>query len=182
MSKFIEGRLEFIFDDAKWPVQIKYDDTPSYRRMNRQLRETKAVDFIVGDAKERLFFIEIKDFRGYRIENKQRISSGELANEVALKVRDSLAGVIGAHRNPSVPDEWKDIVSSLTNRAKDVKVVLWLEEDGDRGSKKGTTDASMVAKVLKEKLGWLTSRVMVVSQRDVGLIPGISVRNLPHGE
>jgi len=56
---------------------------------------TKAVDF-VGVRGGSLFFFEVKDFRGYRIENTRR-QREELPLEIGLKVRDSLAGVAGAY-------------------------------------------------------------------------------------
>lgn len=126
-GQFDEQALHFAFDDA-WRV-IKYDDEPAYRAGIEKLDRTSAVDFVARHvADKRLFFIEVKDFRGYRIQNKERVSDGSLADEVAYKVRDTLAGMIGAQR--CRPDEaiWRELVRALEH-GKEIRVILWLEED-----------------------------------------------------
>jgi len=189
MSEFEEGYLKFTFTDAKWPAVRKYDDRSNtvYQEMRKHLqwekRGTKAVDFVIGNAKE-CWFIEVKDFRGHPIENKKRMSGkGELPleTEVALKVCDSLAGVIGARRNPSMSEEWEGIVSPLIDPKKTVKVVLWLEYDDTRVTKDWDAQANVIQSSLKKKLGWLTSKVMVVNRKNMRPDFGIIVENLPHG-
>ena len=57
--------------------------------------------------KSELYLIEVKDFRHHRIETRDRLLKGELAAEVAQKVRDSLSCIIGAYRTSENPDHWK---------------------------------------------------------------------------
>jgi hypothetical protein len=75
-----EKRLRFTFD-VHWKV-LKWDGHGAYLNGLHQFQGTKAVDFFglyIGAP----WFIEVKDFRGYRIENKARLSTGELAQGAA---------------------------------------------------------------------------------------------------
>lgn len=170
MSHLItEGKLSFTFDDD-WTT-VKYDDhrdfTRGIHKLNGKIEGsnhpealvgTKAVD-ILGVFQNTLYFIEIKDFREHRIENKKRIKNGALALEVAVKVRDTIAGVVGASRQGSDLETWKGFVKPLLNTSHPIQVVLFLEEDPDAPDTTRTlTDE------LKKRLHWLTSRVMVANR------------------
>ena len=98
--------LRFRFHDT-W-VAIKYDDHGDYNERIERLPETKAVDFVAVLDQRSLYFIEAKDFRGHRIENRDRVHDGELAIEVAQKVRDTIAGIVAAHHRGST-EEWSSI-------------------------------------------------------------------------
>lgn len=187
-GQFDEGALRFDFDRT-WQV-VKYDNEPAYRDGIETLGQTKAVDFVGQhdapktahhDAAKRLFFIEVKDFRRHRIENKERVSSGELANEVAHKVRDTIAGMIGAQRRR--PDEsiWGELVRALEH-GHEIRVILWLEEDQPRGGKDIRADGrrSTLLKSLKARLRWLDARALVES-RATGL-PGVTVTGLARNQ
>jgi hypothetical protein len=178
MAKTIhEGYLAFAFDN-RWRVE-KYDEHFDFRRKIGELQSSKAVDFVAFDGAECLF-IEVKDFRTHRIENRLRLS-GPLAEEVALKVRDSIAGVIGAHRCSCTPETWAPFAKSIANRGKQLKVILWLEDDTARNQLKWKQKASVLTNVLRKKLAWLTTRVIVMNLQTCGSRPqGISVSNLPH--
>ncbi len=161
---------------------VKYDEHPDYCSKICRLAGTKAVDFIGlwGDADGVLYWIEVKDFRGYRIQNKRRLSDGELAQEVAEKVRDSLAGVVGAYGSSSDPDVWRPFVRSLWQKTSPMQVLLWLEEDDPRRPPGRRDNAAQVlSQEIKRRLQWLAARVLVVSQ-DVGRCPeGLEVADLP---
>lgn len=179
-GRFDEQALHFEFDDT-WQV-VKYDDEPGYRDGIHTLGQTKAVDFLgQRHPDKRLVFIEVKDFRGHRIENKERVSSGDLADEVAYKVRDTLAGMIGAQR--CRPDEaiWRELVRALDHRH-ELRVILWLEEDKPRGGKDIRADGrrSTLLKSLKARLRWLDARALVES-RAPGL-PGVTVTGLARNQ
>lgn len=112
MTTIREGRLELEFDET-WLV-VKWDDDPAFRegicKLCGEIRDgetvrhegTKAVD-LIGLRESVLYLIELKDFRGHRIENKSR-QVAELPLEIGLKVRDSLAGLIGARHRSADPD------------------------------------------------------------------------------
>ena len=128
-----EGRIRFEFG-ASWRVE-KYDDHPDYRNGIQKLKhpapgqgnDTTAVDF-VGVVGKSLILIEVKDFRGHQIDTKKRVGE-ELAAEVAFKVRDSVAGIIGAHRKSNTPETWEPFAAALASRTKEVQIVLWLDQD-----------------------------------------------------
>jgi hypothetical protein len=122
-----EGQLRFVFGD-EWQVE-RYDrgelgeqGHSYYRNQVSRLPNTKAVDFMALLNGEDVYFIEIKDFRNYRIENKTRLTSGELALEVAHKVRDTLAGLMGATRNESPATILSETTGLIINRTKTVRV------------------------------------------------------------
>src|SRR5580692_8886295 len=71
---FEEGHLRFRFDSS-W-YAIKYDEHPDYRERIERLDGTKAVDFVAVHRDSQLFLIEVKDFRGHRIENQPRLREG----------------------------------------------------------------------------------------------------------
>lgn len=133
-TTFDEGFLKFVFDDG-WAV-VKYDEHPDYRERIRNLPETKAVDFAAIGPGNALFLIEVKDFRGHRIENRHRLRDDDLAIEVAQKVRDTIAGIIAAHHRGNVA-EWERFARRLLSLDPPVRVLLWLEEDVHAGPRTG---------------------------------------------
>ncbi len=126
MIEIREGRLTFSFP-RNWQVR-KYDHVNFYRNNVLKCPETKAAD-ILALSDRKLFLIEVKDFRNYRIENRGRIRSGELSAEFAQKVRDTVAGLYGAYRSDN--QELKDFCTHLfTGKSpKQVMAILLLEED-----------------------------------------------------
>ncbi len=181
MTAFKEQKQRFDFDDQQWSV-IKYDDHPDYLQRIEKLPGSKGVDFIGlhKHGSDNLYWIEVKDFRGYRIANKKRLSAGELATEVGMKVRDSLAGVMAAYCSSSRWAEWRAFVRSMWQRRAPIRVLLWLEEDPMPGPAARRQNAAQVqTRLLKEKLKWFTTRVLVVSQRTGGCPAGLSVTDLP---
>lgn len=193
MTPLIEGALLFDFSDG-WVVQ-KYDDHSAYRQGVERLKGrcvveidgrahviepgTKAVDF-VGLWQSEIHFIEVKDFRGHRIENKKRLLDGELAIEVAVKVRDTIAGIVGAfHR--SGHDEWRPFVEALARRGRP-HVCLWLEEDtlGRALPERGHPGIAL-QRELDKQLSWLGPRLLVQSRAHGSKVSGIVVRSLPDG-
>ena len=173
----VEKLLRFRFDDT-WVV-IKYDDHRDYVERIRHLPETKGVDFVAVLDERLLYFIEAKDFRGHRIENRARVKDGELAIEVAQKVRDTIAGIVAAHHRGST-EEWSRFIECLTNSVNPVRVLLWLEDDlppGPRGRRHN--HASVVTDRLKQHLSWLTPRVFVAGLTIGSPLSGVTVTNLP---
>lgn len=86
MRQFHEGRLTFTFPDPLEAAQ--YDSWAFYRnQFNSAFGGTKAIDFICIDN-DKTWLIEVKDYRANR-----RTKAIDLADEIALKVRDTLAGL-----------------------------------------------------------------------------------------
>lgn len=160
-----EGLLRFSFDDD-WRV-LKWDEHPAYTGGLSKTPGTKAVDF-VGIHLDDPWFIEVKDFRGYRIENKERRSGGDLAREVAEKVRDTLAALAWAcERHPLDQDGLATFLRRIVCREAKIPVVLWLEEDRPLAD----AQASALAEAIKRNLPWLNAKVLVMSRTSAARKP-----------
>ncbi|MCP4662516.1 MAG: hypothetical protein GY856_44535 [bacterium] len=176
---FEEGRLRFHFGE-RWRVE-KYDAHRDYRQKIGKLEGTGAVDFVgIYDEKD-LYLIEVKDFRGFRIQSKERLERGQLALAVARKVRDTISGLVAAYRRSLEPEIWRPYVSALMRQQKRLYVALWLEEDRPAG--KVLTQRRVVArgtltKTLKGRLRWLTTKVAVLDREQPSL-PELQVAGLP---
>jgi hypothetical protein len=135
---------------------------------------TAAVDVLCLLDEADVWLIEVKDFRGHRIENRNRISTGALAIEVATKVRDTLAGVVwsvGRDADRNV----ERIASAFVNRDRDVCAVLWVEED-----RSNAASASVLAAQIKAALRLSGVRVFVTSralESDDATLSGVLVRS-----
>ena len=172
---FEEGHLRFQFDDS-WFV-IKYDEHPDYRERIERLDGTKAVDFVAVHMDSQLFLIEVKDFRGHRIENQPRLREGELALEVGQKVRDTVAGIIAAYHRGN-DEDWERVVRRMGCRESPVRVILWLEQDLPGPPGRRSNQASVLIDALKSRLQWLTPRILVIPR--TGNAPhGLEVTNRP---
>lgn len=192
-----ESDLAFEFG-SRWQL-VKFDEHRDYQKMKDILEGTRAIDFLgILDNKE-LYLIEVKNFRKHRIETKDRLTPPKLPKsrvvrqelvegkpnqekldiEVAQKVRDSLACIIGAHRTSSTPEIWRPYAKLLCSVDARINVVLWLEHDlPSHPQQEEKVRASVQIKVFKKKLIWLTGQVFVCSLDAKGL-PDVQVSNLP---
>lgn len=197
MTVIVEKRLLFEFGPS-WQHVQKYDEQPVHVRGLQRMKGTivcknceenarcdrckseleigtKAVD-IVASHGDQVYLIEVKDFRGYRVENKKRLRDGDLAFEVARKVRDTVAGLVGAlHTGDAAA--WRPLVTHIFKKAP--TVVLWLEEDiSQKRIRERGHPAMPVAERLRAYLRWLTTDVRIVNQQQGGPV-GLRVRNIP---
>ncbi len=153
-----ESRLLFTFSDD-WRV-IKWDEHTAFRQGLCLFGGTKAVDFI-GIMFDTPWLIEVKNFRGYRIQNKQRLSSGELAKEIANKIRDSIASITWACKRVSLDKhDLAPFARAIFAHNERISVVLWLEEDREPMP----AQASALAAAIKRELTWLNPKVLVMSR------------------
>jgi len=160
-----EGYLEFKFQPS-WRVW-KWDGHPSYRNGIQKLQTSEAVDFVGLRGSDLVCFIEVKDYRGH-----SRKKNDDLVTWVARKVRDTVAGIVGAHYMRSDGSDWKLHLDAWSENRR-LQVLLWLE--GDHLTK---AELAVLTDGLKRRLRWLTSHVLVANLADPpGL--GFSVRNLP---
>jgi hypothetical protein len=175
----VERELELEFGD-EWDLVLKWDECRWHRDgINR-----------FGDcsrARRQLLMIELKDFRGHRIENKERIKDGELFVEVGHKARGTVAGICGAARTAGDADVTRFAVELAASTP--LTIVLWLEEDRRAQDapvthrKRGKTRLDVMRSALKERLRWLTARVMICSCEGSDLREhGIVVRRLPRSD
>lgn len=122
MKRLDEDHLAHDFPD-EWEAE-PYDRWSFYRRQFQNCcGGNKAVDFLAYDPGERtLWLVEIKDYRQYRRSKDEKIS---LWDEVATKVRDTLAGLFAVKVNQQ---DKEALFGKLAARAKRLKVVLHLEQ------------------------------------------------------
>lgn len=116
------------------------------------------------------YLFEVKDFRGFDLENKHRQES-ELPLEVGLKTRDTLAGLVGAvasGKGDGLPNDWLRLAQRASRgdgkRPNWVHVfALLAEDDVRRGEPQTVRNGRSKARSdnLKRCLAWLTPKVLV---------------------
>jgi hypothetical protein len=117
MIQLQEGKLTFSFEGVD---AVQYDNWAFYRRQfNNACGGCKAVDFICQD-KHTTWLIEVKD---YRVDRRTKLI--DLAEEVAIKVRDTLAGLVAAQSNANSDTEKNFASHAVQNN---LRVVLHLEQ------------------------------------------------------
>jgi hypothetical protein len=190
-------KQRFVFGDS-WTVAFKYDDCDFYRKGPERLKgellerseangvavekvvpqSTRAVDVMAYCGEAGLLLMEAKDFRGYRIANKHRFKDSEVALEVALKARDTIAALVGALRQPE-SNFPADALRNTLEKNERVKLVLWLEDDALVDVKRAQQHLNTLNQTLKTKVAWLNVRTYVLSSRVRNWLPDLTVTNLP---
>jgi hypothetical protein len=181
---FEESNLKFSFDD-RWKA-IKYDTHLNHT--NIKIQHHKAVDFLAIFDDKKTFLFEMKSFKNHRIEAKNAgrttNNSEELIIEISQKVRDSIAGIFGAGRNPNSynHDEWKTISNRIANPKSELYIVAWIEEDKPVGyyQKKAKVKSTTTMDKLKAKLRWLNAKVLICNIDDEVNFEGLTVVRLPN--
>jgi len=174
-----ESKLIFDFNDNHWSDIRKFDEHIDYEKVKNYVSETKAVDFIGILNQKSVFYFEIKNFKDHRIENKERLNSNaeELTTEIAQKVRDSIACIVGANRNSTNDKElWNKILEFSVH--KNLIIVLWLEQDNHLNKNK--TKITDYQLKLKSKLKWLSGtsnniRIINMSNCDSSLRINVTI-------
>ena len=120
MPTLQEGGLTFDFPDDESDV-VRYDGSSFYRQQfQRVCGGAKAVDFIVVEQ-ERTWLIEVKDYR-----RSPRTKTVDISDEVAAKVRDTLAGLAACRCNSGDAEERR--VANRALSTEHLGVVLHLEQ------------------------------------------------------
>lgn len=115
----IEGALTFTFPSHG--TASKYDEWSHYRnQFQATCGGSKAVDMTYTDGQV-TWLIEVKDFRQH-----QRVKQIDLSDEIALKVRDTLAGLVSAKFHANDSDEKRCAAALL--RSKIIRVVCHIEQ------------------------------------------------------
>ncbi len=180
---FVESNLKFSFQQKEWEV-VKFDDQDNidYHNVSNVIQGTRAVDFIGIHNASSLYFFEIKNFRkhGNDPQSRERLANGaeELTSEIAQKVRDSVACIVGGSRNSTNSLQfWQDALDIIKEN-KEFKIIAWIEEDVESDPYKLKTRKTRLTTrndKLKNKLKWLTSRVLTTSTIDGIEINGLTV-------
>ena len=120
MPTISEGQLKFEFPDD-WQSS-KFDEWRFYlRHFQKVCGGTKAIDIVAVEPGVCFWSIEVKDYRQHR-----RTKTIDIADEIALKVRDSLSGIVAASVNANDADERQIAGEAL--RCQRLRIVLHLEQ------------------------------------------------------
>ena len=120
MPSITEGALTFQFPDG-WQI-TKFDTWSFYRNQFQKVcGGAKAIDMLAIASNRCVWAIEVKDYRGH-----PRTKTIELTDEVAYKVRDSLAALVAARINANDPEE--KAMSNAALACNRIRVVLHLEQ------------------------------------------------------
>lgn len=157
-----EGNLRFRFIS----LAVKYDDWAFYRgQINRLAGGAKAVDFLVLDQNI-LWLVEVKDYRKH-----PRTKPTELSQEMAEKVRDTLAGLVCTRFNGRDTSEQTFAQEAL--KAQRLRVVLHLEQPQKVSRLQPTliNPANLILK-MKQILKVVDPHPLVVDQKSkLGKVP-----------
>ena len=144
-NKIIEGQLTFSFTE---PNATKYDEWSFYRnQFNAVCGGTKAVDLL------------------YLEQQNTRTKTIDLADEIALKVRDTLAGLVAAQVNANEQIE-RDFAKEALKK-KRIRVVLHLEQPihTSRLFPRAINPADVKLK-LRQKVRAIDTHPLVVDQKN----------------
>jgi hypothetical protein len=120
MTELEEGNLVFNFPSNVDEV-TKYDEWLFYRNQFSKLADgTKAVDFIFLEQ-DICWLIEVKD---YRVNRRTKLI--DLADEISIKVKDTIAGLFAAKINANALFEKK--FAERANQKSRIRVVLHVEQ------------------------------------------------------
>lgn len=178
MIKFEESRMEFTLTDDRVSC-IKFDETTFFEKHFKKLQGSKGIDFLVQDEnKGEFYLIEVKNFRGseHEPETKKRLQVGKpesVTFETALKVRDTIACIVGAYR--SIQEQNITAFNQILTDGASIKVILLLEAPASKiqDFKRWTDD-------LKKQLAWLNVKVFVLNKdRLQQQLQWFEINNLP---
>jgi hypothetical protein len=184
-----EGDLVFTFD-TEWTLVLKWDDTAAFKNgLCKQITGSKAVDF-VGIHGGTIFLIEVKDYRGSEhtpvTRNTLRDGGDDLVTTVATKVRDTIAGLVGAARLDRTQDATL-LAKALVDPKPELCVALWIEHAATLPNVKPGVQAlrnkargGVEFDRLQAAVRWLGARAMICSRADAHRLPGLDVRS-KHG-
>lgn len=120
MKQLDVGRLKFLFENG---LQVsQYDKWSFYRNQFQQIaRGSKGVDFVcLTDCTA--WLVEVTDYRGHPLPKAPAI-----AEELATKVRDTLAGLAAATKNANEECE-RDFALCALKKRRRWRVALHLEQ------------------------------------------------------
>jgi hypothetical protein len=161
--RLTEGALAFTFKPGA--IADHYDRWSFYRNQfqNGCAQDNKAVD-LVCRFRQDTWLIEVKDYR-----QQARTKPTELADEIAAKVRDTLAGLVAARCNANDAKE-RDLARQLLS-AKRIRVVLHLEQPviKSRLHPRGIIEPDKLTQKLRSKLKALDPHPMIASTRNPAL-------------
>ena len=182
--------IVFEFPD-EWET-LKYDEKGGFHDLKvKKCQYTKAVDFLILDTKKQLWF-EVKNFRGDAEANELRLDANErnvpgfeltkafvkannwqnqirvsrknayLPDEVAQKIRDTCAGLVGATLQDQA--EFQPFSNAIHSKLP-IHVVLFLQQDEELDRARDFRRMAIrLGDKIKQQLVFLNVTVEVVNQ------------------
>ncbi len=178
MTIIEEGNHQFEFGNS-WSV-LKYDKFGSYYKseMEHYMKPTKAVDIICARIISNdcpLILIEIKDFSSGD-PNKRRYK--DIPLDVALKVRDTIAGIIGGSYHAE--NNEKAFFKNSYNKMNCPPRIIYFFKDLDTTNRRPKTRQQGKQRDLegrlKKFLNWLTKDVYVLGENNYDFIDDLKIR------
>lgn len=144
MTTITEGALAFDFPTG-WHA-TKYDEWIFYvHHFQNVCGAAKGVDIVAIHTNGCLWLVEVKDYRA-----GPRDSALELVEEIAIKVRDTLAGLAAARVRANKEEE--KTMAKRALQCNDLKVVLHLEQPAIPTRLHPIEDTSKLLQKLKQLL------------------------------
>jgi len=183
MTEIKEGNLKLTFGPS-WKV-LKYDANGSFYKtlMENKMKPTKAVDFLCFDAISSnsacsLLFLEAKDFS---LAVPRRTKFDAIPNVVALKARDTVAGIVGGALRAN--DAERSFLQKARRLLSEEPRVMYLFEDlippTRRPPARSANNRDVLQKQLREHLRWLTRSVAVIGLNDYkNFIPDLTIQRI----
>jgi len=165
MPALTEGALTFEFPEGR--AVSRLDEWSFYRKQFIQVcGGAKSVDIVAAEPHARcLWLIEVKDYR-----RRGRNKVVPLADEVARKVRDSLAALAAARVNAN--DAHEKALADAALRTEELRIVLHLEQTA-RPSKlfPAVVDAADVLQRLKQITKAIDPHPVICRKDDLRRVP-----------
>ncbi|MFA7173538.1 MAG: hypothetical protein WC340_09015 [Kiritimatiellia bacterium] len=174
-----EGNLGFDFGGS-WAV-LKYDvDGGFYKtKIDKNVKPTKGVDFLCISQTQPLLMMEAKDF-SLGVPHREKFNNVPMA--VAIKARDTLAGIIGGSHCASAASDLAFFTSSRRKLDAPPRVVFFFSDLGThlrREPRRAKQARDVLLKQLKRHLSWLTRDVAVVGLDDYqSFVADLTIRNV----
>ena len=167
MSEFRESGMSFCFADTEWEVR-KYDEHITHKKVSHVLHPTKAVDFLGIHNKNKLYLIEVKNYRGHTAdpETKEilKANADELMRRIAIKVRDTIATVTNAARfSTNDQDFFERTYKLLLKHQEKIVIIACIEWDA-RNEYECKAKMGIWQQKLKQKLAWLHAATISINQ------------------
>lgn len=179
---FDESGLRFHFKPA-WAQVAKWDKATPHKRLEQGIPESSAVDFVAG-RQSAVLLLEVKSY--LKPNTTPPLWGSALAAKIARKVRDTVAGIVGAAQTAgdgldTSGATWQALVKTLSDPDADVHVVFWWElgEPYVHTENQRKQLFNNLIQLLKPKLRWLTGRVLVCSLDDAPAKLDLEVLSLP---
>jgi hypothetical protein len=177
---FVEGELLFEFDEL-WEPITSWDKHPAYQNGIREMDKGRAVDFIGVYDDKFIYLIEVKD---YRLHKRKKVESP--LTEFELKVRNTVAGLVGSGRREHYSSECLPYIEALLKPQKfKLILIFWIEQPRFSGMPDATrrkrlaAGAGIAMRQAKTRVKWLDARAFNVSQDDYKpWVPGLTIKNL----